>query len=354
MTPALLTSALAQTLNAFNLQNAINISSTGCAGECATRVKGAGFSVSCSTSTTPYSLTESTDQIGNGVLAFNSVISWDTEEPGTIELGAQVKDTKACIGDALIHNCTLQASVVGYPGLINGNQSTIELAPGSTIFIDTVYNATDISVYDVEGPTTLGGLAKALMDTYNSQAYISFGGFEGYEIDTFGATCNRYVVLSSSASFSDCSTSFTDPMNDMLKAVRDLMFRTAIAAANSSDTQQVMATETSTILVYESQYLFLGLAVLCSAAGCLATFLIVFRWWSVGRTVSMSPIETAKAFGPPQLRNSDSNAQINVLLKEVGDRPIRYGAIASGADYHLEMKKPEVVRVPLSEKRFSG
>ena len=209
-------------------------------------------------------------------------------------------------------------------------------------------------MYDVEGPTTLGGLAKTLMDTYSSQAYISFAAFEGYEIDTFRATCNRYVVLSSSASFSDCSTSFTDLMNDTLQAVRDLAFRTAIAAANSSDTQQVMATETLSLPVHESQYLFLGLAVLCSAAGCLATLLKVFRWWSVGRTVSMISIDTAKAFGPPQLRNSDANAQINVLIKEVGDHPIGYGAIASGADYHLEMKSPEVVRVSLSEERFSG
>lgn len=357
-TPALLTNAFAQTLSAFNSQTAINMSSTGCIGECATQVKGAGFAVNCSTSTTPFSLTESLDQIGNSVTVFNSTISWDAEMPGTIELGAQVKDTVACIGDIRIQKCTLQASVVGYPVIVNGNQSTIELAPGSTIFNDTVYNATDIGVYDVQGPTTLGGLSKALMDTYNSQASMGFAGAIGYQISTSGATCNRYVVLSSNESFSDCSITFKDPMNDILEAVRDLMFRTAIAAANnsanSSDTQQVMAQETLTIPVYESQYLFLGLAIMCSAAGCLAIFLIILRWWSIGRTVSMSPVETAKAFGPPQLRNSDSNANINVLLKEVGDRPIRYGVVASGAEYHLEMKKPEVVRVPHSGERFSG
>lgn len=49
-------------------------------------------------------------------------------------------------------------------------------------------------------------------------------------------------------------------------------------------------------------------------------------WWHVGRTVSLSPIETAKAFGASGFRTRDSNAEGKAILKTIGRHGVRYGA----------------------------
>ena len=92
----------------------------------------------------------------------------------------------------------------------------------------------------------------------------------------------------------------------------------------------------------------MALVVMCSALGRLALLLVFVGWWHVGRTVSMSPMETAKALKAPMLEILDSNEDANMLLQEVGDRLVRYGAvIASEAQVQrLEINDPHYIRVP--------
>lgn len=220
-----------------------------------------------------------------------------------------------------------------------------------------VQNAPEATSSTKTRPATLAGLYKALSDTYNSEANLRLLGAEGYELLATGATSNRYAVpdTSSPTPNRDCAIAFTDPSNDILAAVRGLMFRSAIAAGTSSDIQHVTAKETTTVPIYESNYLYLYIALGCTAVGWLAVIPLLISYWHVGRAVSMSPIETAKAFGAPQLRSSDSNADSVKLLKEVGDRPVQYGATTvSGVEYRLEMNEPKYVRVPRAGERFAG
>jgi len=48
----------------------------------------------------------------------------------------------------------------------------------------------------------------------------------------------------------------------------------------------------------------------------------------LGRKVTMSPIEIAKAFNAPTLQGQDSNATVSDLLQELQDRGVRYGVVA--------------------------
>ncbi|KAL8965508.1 MAG: hypothetical protein Q9183_003818 [Haloplaca sp. 2 TL-2023] len=43
----------------------------------------------------------------------------------------------------------------------------------------------------------------------------------------------------------------------------------------------------------------------------------------------MSPVETAKAFGAPVLRTNDSNADARGILKDVGEKEVRYGVVTT-------------------------
>lgn len=368
---AILTSAFTKTVSAANSQADIIIGETGCTGECATTLRGAGFAVNCSASTMPFSLTPdmkagenfNPDQqaVMNGTQAFGTFFQWDPYHPGTINLGIQFKGTHACDGELQLRNCTMQSAVVDYPVIVNGNKSTIELDSATTMFDDVVHNMTDVALTTATGPTTLGGFYKALTDTYGSVANIRFAAALGYEVISTGATVNRYAVLSSNVtesaySATGCDLSFNDPSDDLIKAMRDMMFRTAVAAANDSDSQTMTARETSSLPIYQSHYLYLGLAVLCTALGWFTTLPIFIGWWHVGRTISMSPIETAKAFNAPMLANGDSNADADALLKEVGERAVRYGAVAATGSQldRLELCEPHFIRKPHPGQTFVG
>ena len=372
----LLAPAFTQTVQGENNQAVINVTAAGCTGQCNTTIPGAGFAINCSVSTVPYALTPkapegdetfntSQEAVINGTLSFGSYLEWSYEAPGTINLGVQYKKDPACDGELQIRNCTMTAAVVDYPVIVNGNKSTIELLPGSSMFDDKVINQTEVPPNLSIGPTTLGGFGKALSNTYNSEANLRFVGAVGYELITTGATANRYAILADDSSsgtgvgsYANCDLSFTDPSNDLVQAVRSLMFRTAIAAANSSipaDSQYVTAQESTTLPIYESHYLYLGLAVLVTSLGWLAMLPIFGGWWHVGRTVTMSPVETGKAFRAPMLASSDGNAEIDNLLKEVGTRPIRYGAVATGGEYsRLELHEPRYVQKPWGGQTFGG
>jgi hypothetical protein len=54
--------------------------------------------------------------------------------------------------------------------------------------------------------------------------------------------------------------------------------------------------------------------------------LLYWGWWQLGRHVSFSPIEIAKAFDAPLLQNVNTNSRAKDLLRDVGNLRIRYGA----------------------------
>ena len=368
MTPALLTANFTKIVNIANTQAPVDVRTTGCTGKCATTIRGAGFAVNCSTSTAPYALIPTytpgeefdTGQqaMANGTQAFGSSIYWNSMMPGTVQLGVQYKPSPACNGELSVRNCTMRAAVVNYPVIVNGNKSTIELAPKSTMFDDSVYNLTTVAINTMTGPTTLGGLYKALRDTYSSTANLRFVGTYGYELITTGSTANSYAEFADTNSmrYANCSLFFRDPTEDLIRAIRDMMFRTAVAAADTPNAQFVTAQQVVEQPIYKSQYLYMALAVLFSALGWLAILPVFVGWWHVGRTVSMSPIETAKAFKAPMLESSDSNADASILLREVGDRPVRYGAVmaSNGQVQRLEMNDPHYVRTPYPQQTFTG
>lgn len=158
----------------------------------------------------------------------------------------------------------------------------------------------------------------------------------------------------------------------MLNAARELIFRTAVASAsgNASSTQQVPANQVSTIPIYQSHYLYLGLAVLITALATVATLLTYIGYWTLGRKVSMSPIEIAKAFGSPKLQNADSNADAKALVDAVGLLEARYGVTLRSngglvsnlmplpygvtAESRLDIDDPRVVRARRDGEHFLG
>lgn len=201
---------------------------------------------------------------------------------------------------------------------------------------------------------------------------MRFVGAVGYEILTNGATAARYAIPGDLITpASECSMSFGDPTDELLAAARELMFRTALAAGNSSNTQTIAASQVQTALVFRSQYLYLALAVLVTSLGILIVLPTFHGFWLLGRRVTMSPIETGKAFGALKLRSNNSNSTARELVREIGRRPLRYGtttradgvrvanfedlsAYGQAPQLKLEMWDPEYVRMPAAGDVLKG
>ncbi|KAL9632908.1 MAG: hypothetical protein Q9204_003612 [Flavoplaca sp. TL-2023a] len=347
--PALLAAPFVQIVQGFNQRSPISIVDSGCRGICNTDVSGAGLVANCSDSDFSFELdpneAEDPDQVINGTDVFGTYLLWPSAgngdllrdmmvwpvmTPGTFNLGVQYKSSADCGGSLVTRNCTVRPATVMYPVSIDGNRSSISLATGSTIRDDRVVKI-DATPQDPRAPlskslnmSTYGGFFKTLSDTYESTLHMDYGAI-GYQIQNQGALANQYLSTSDNLRELEYSLSFRDPTDDILADMRELMFRTAVRSAQAADVQQVTTLESFDTPVFRSNYRFLAIAVLFSVLGWLATIPVFLGWWHLGRAVSLSPIETAKAFGAPGLGNRDSNADARAILKATGKHEVRYG-----------------------------
>lgn len=355
--PALLTTQFADVVRSYYRRDNIP-SNSSCQGTCRTHVLGAGWAVSCDSSTVPYNMSEArrwAPDFPSWTQVFDSNFRWEADLPVIVQVGASFKTQNACTGDLVQRNCTLVAATVKYP--VEIGSGSIALDPSTTIWDDAVVGpvvngSIGESAIDNDGKTTYGGLQWALSGRFQSSMLMLYNGPNGYEILSYGELASAYATNVTAQPA--CDVIFTDPMDDMLAGARELMFRAAVDAglSNGQLTEFVTAVENARHNVYKSNYLYFGIATglsVLSIVGVVGTF---NGFWLLGRSVSLSPVETAKAFNPPILSNNDSNATIKGLLEEVGTRSIRYGCVVvaentKGGSHHSQ--EHTVLRQPLPE-----
>ncbi|KAL8787562.1 MAG: hypothetical protein Q9213_002124 [Squamulea squamosa] len=377
--PALLSSRFVQIVQEFNQKSPISVNNSGCKGSCDAQITGAGLVSNCSKSDSPFLLGDdlpesasdeerqnAVDQMIRGTDIFGTYLSWFGGPQMTSEifsLGVQYKGTTDCVGTLVVRNCTFRPATVTYPIVINGNSSSVSLAAGTTMSDDKLVGTVSVPS-TAEGTldssfnmSTYGGFFKSISDTYESTVHMNFGAI-GYQIFNEGAISSRYVNASGRLRSLNCSMAFRDPTEDIIADFRELMFRTAIASAQPLNEQHVTAHESFETAVYVSSYRFLALAVLFSLLGWFATIPVFTKWWYLGRTVTLSPVEVAKAFGAPGLHTVDSNADAKRILKEIGDREIRYGVMVTADRFNerarLTMGEPERTRMPNAGEKFTN
>jgi hypothetical protein len=163
------------------------------------------------------------------------------------------------------------------------------------------------------------------------------------------------------------AVTWSDPTDDIISAAHELTLRTSIATTNTlvvvrgdreqgypvrsapslltqgqaeivspnltlvnrTTSREVQATMTFEETVYKTQPQWLASAF---AVICLACFSIVptyWGWWRLGRPVSMSPLEIARAFDAPLMQHADPNGTVADHLRAVGDMRVRYGSHAT-------------------------
>lgn len=113
---------------------------------------------------------------------------------------------------------------------------------------------------------------------------------------------------------------------DGLADAREQRFRALRAMSTKSGPEQTVSVrETQMVAVYRSHYLYAAISVALSYITTILLFALNVGWRSLGRSFSMSPLEIAKAFDAPLLRDAGSNISGDQIAREFGDEKVRYG-----------------------------
>lgn len=189
--------------------------------------------------------------------------------------------------------------------------------------------------YDPSTPhVPVGGIALALNNMFGGDATLKCMQ-STISMDTTGITAQQYAndgQAAKSENFEYCYATFGDPTQALLSRARELMFRTAIAFGSNATNQAFTGTQSRTVNVYRAHYGYLAAAVTLTLVSIAVVVTTFNGFWMLGRDVSMSPLEIARAFNAPLLAQDDSNAKASELVKSSGITHVRYQQLPEAGD----------------------
>ena len=272
------------------------------------------------------------------------------------------KSTPTVEGQLKWRYCVMQEAVQRYPVIVMN--STVKIQPR-----DLNKNLTEYWVLREEETSaqgdwmcTIGGLWLAIRNAFAGSAQVRQTGLI-YSIITNTSSPLPYIHAPEAWMMNQADVQWKDPIDDMINMLQELSLRTAIhntyrmpSVAAMAKTHQpgpkhltwtnpniisparvahVNRTLTQNVSVYmtidETVYVsHRGWMLGAFAAMALAFFGILplfASWAELGRDVSLNPIETARAFDAPLLRDSDPNGTASELVAgRLGGLRVRYGA----------------------------
>ncbi|PVH67346.1 hypothetical protein DL98DRAFT_523386 [Cadophora sp. DSE1049] len=290
----------------------------------------------------------------------------------------------------------MRSATLHYPfTLVN---KTLSIARNSSSFlVDHIQpggNVTKRNTVD-QNPmsfTTLGGVALVAQNMFDSIAPDAFS------LKMSGSVASQYIDYGIApadyfTTQSYCSANWEDPTSDIVDALNEIMFRTAIVAAdfpryfllNGTTNawwtsfyespppdvpdwddgmpvpQLLLMEQTSDVTIFRTNYSYLAAALGVMVLGVIVVLPQYAGFWELGRETSLNPLEIAKAFDADLLKDGGSNASARQLSKSSRRTEVRYGEVmrySSGSNSHdrsnatrpvvprLGMADPNVVQTP--------
>lgn len=213
----------------------------------------------------------------------------------------------------------------------------------------------------LDTPSTLGGLARAILTQYSANASMSWiGGWSA--VRTGDTVSSLYLRTPNISAMTTNDITWADPIDDAIAMLQELTLRTAItttsqapdlagydmppetyltatqpevvspdlSTVNRTITQQATARMIHPETVYRAHTNWLGGGFAVIVLACISIIPTYRGWWYLPRNVSMSPLEVARAFDAPLLRNADPNGEVSDLLRASGSKSVRYeGGVAA-------------------------
>lgn len=363
---AWLTPDFTAVLRDFNNQTTMELRSFGnkCTGPgttCRAIVVAPGWDVDCTTSYESYSLLLSP---GTAVVGYARV-DFSTLTPEVINVTTAYRPSPDLSGLLVVRNCRMHAALVRYPLELSGGQVKLPARAPSTRN-DTVrlsYLPAEFQGAGNRLPSTFGGIALAADALYGSNVSISDLSSGLYTLKSQGVMGYTYIDEAKSAMTGYGGTVWRDPGPDIITAIRELTFRSAVvaSAANQTRPRQLASEGTQAVVtgVYRSRYGYLAAVLVLDCLFAAAMAPLFSGWWTLGRSgtgstrgYTLSPVETARAFGAPLLVDppgaTDSNASMAGVLDRVGSKEVRYGVSGD----KLGIAEASSVHPPVAGERY--
>ncbi|KAK8024374.1 hypothetical protein PG993_012440 [Apiospora rasikravindrae] len=228
---------------------------------------------------------------------------------------------KSCSGVSTTVHCVPQHAIVAYPFTQKDGTISPDTHPARTHVISTE------PAYKPGAEPVFGGLSLAADSIFTSTAkLVPDGGAYGWDLQTTGPL--TAANLKPGGDRWTCALEFEDPTEDIISKLNEIVLRIALAFPDASGPRTELDAQQETLtIMYESRYgyLWVALAITVLAAAAVARTAAGFR--SLGRPVSLSPLEIVNAFGPPLLREiqqGTSNMTIDELMGVYRDTGVQY------------------------------
>lgn len=371
-----MTQPMIAAFNDYNSQAPISTSFAGCTDTCTGFVDAGGLAAECTTISGPIAylaaprLNASNDILDTAFLAQSPFSVNFTLVPGgkassyisMIVAYTTGAHQASCSGTLTQRSCILRSATLRYP--ITLKNSTLELGNiTSDATIQSLQPPTNNSI-SIDGGSdydryTLGGLFLAASSLFQANATYQWIGALGTMMTLPDTLSNQFLetpvgndTLYGLGLPAVCASNWTDPTSHILSALNQIAFRVSINAAQfpfrnttSPPAPQILQMqEVRTINVFKSIYRYMAASTVLTIV-CVALVLPTFRgWWELGRSVTLNPLELAKAFDAPLLNGPGSNAPLHELVRTMGMRNVRYGEV-EGNRRELKLANPqELVR----------
>jgi len=213
--------------------------------------------------------------------------------------------------------------------------------------------------------STIGGLAFIFKNLFSMRATYENDATAVYGYSSTGLLTTTYIDTMPSEALAQCNSTWIDPLQDIALQIREIMFRTSVHLALDNvqpagvemrednplpdaatyDSQHgiilyknLSASSTEldlTHTIYRTDYTLLVIGLVLVVVAVASTIPLFWGYWSLGRQVSLSPWEFAKAFhaqsiNPEQqhhVLNVGSNAEADDFVEMLGDVKVRYGEV---------------------------
>lgn len=271
--------------------------------------------------------------------------SWEglTVYYGTTDEGISRKSS----GNLTVMTCDFRPAVADYSALLNRNGS-IEVDYAKPAFVAWANNTSNfVGRTDVEQEinSTLAGVARTLQVLYDQVSALAIMTQNGETVITYRQPTQFSESLVINGEELDSSQEhlplYRQPFDKLRAAMNEIVFRTAIHARKSFDDDTLLGwmdpglTLPSTLNAKRvdlipkhmiNWWFFWGAAILQMI--CIALVARMYwGFWKLGRSVSFCPLEIAKAFDAPLLRDVPSNMTGEEIAEMMGEKPVRYGDV---------------------------
>jgi hypothetical protein len=303
-----------------------------CNGTCNGKVRGSGISYNCSSTTEALDLSTPKND-GSVIFAINSTMSQNSTGAPLLLLttlhSSAVNDS--CVATLTVDTCEIEAAVVEYPVTIQNSTVTLNYNQLQDMAVVSTY----ISAGDL--PTAPSGAgAGPLAGLNNFYGYYLYANVtEVFDTDLGRSTYSGPSMIADlffdpeassydSHTFATCGLKWSSPTEYVLDSMHDFMFRAALRAGNGTEVQTFVAKRTSTALLFHSERRYLAAALAVMLLALLAVLFLLWGWRELRKPVSLSPLETAKAFGAPMMQNVGRNSGVEEILEKMGGWEVKY------------------------------